>query len=52
MVAAKPEDIVEIHASSGTTGNPIIGAYTKSDMEIWQELMARCIYARVVDGKM
>jgi len=44
MVAAKPEDIVEIHASSGTTGNPIIGAYTKSDMEIWQELMARCIY--------
>lgn len=45
MVAAKPEDIVEIHASSGTTGNPIIGAYTKSDMEIWQELMARCIYA-------
>ncbi len=44
MVAAKSEDIVEIHASSGTTGNPIIGAYTKSDMDMWQELMARSIY--------
>src|SRR5674536_203520 len=44
MVAAKSDQIVEIHASSGTTGNPIIGAYTRSDMEMWQELMARSIY--------
>lgn len=44
MVAAKSDEIVEIHASSGTTGNPIIGSYTRSDMEIWQELMARSIY--------
>jgi phenylacetate-CoA ligase len=44
MVATKSDDIVEIHASSGTTGNPIIGAYTRSDMEMWQELMARSIY--------
>ena len=44
MVAAKPEDIVEIHASSGTTGNPIVGVYTKSDMDMWSELMARSIY--------
>lgn len=44
MVAANSDEIVEIHASSGTTGNPIIGAYTKSDMDVWQELMARCIY--------
>ena len=44
MVAAKSDEIVEIHASSGTTGNPIIGAYTKSDMDMWQELMARSIY--------
>jgi phenylacetate-CoA ligase len=44
MVAAAPEDVVEIHASSGTTGNPIIGAYTRNDMDIWQELMARSIY--------
>jgi phenylacetate-CoA ligase len=44
MLAVKPVDIVEIHASSGTTGNPIIGAYTKNDMDAWQELMARSIY--------
>lgn len=44
MVAVKSDEIVEIHASSGTTGNPIIGAYTKNDMDIWQELMARSIY--------
>ncbi len=44
MVAAKPAEIVEIHASSGTTGNPIVGAYTRNDMDIWQELMARSIY--------
>ena len=44
MVAVKSDDIVEIHASSGTTGNPIIGAYTRSDMNMWQELMARSIY--------
>jgi phenylacetate-CoA ligase len=44
MLAVKPTDIIEIHASSGTTGNPIIGAYTKNDMDVWQELMARSIY--------
>jgi phenylacetate-CoA ligase len=44
MLAVKPVDIVEIHASSGTTGNPIIGAYTTNDMDAWQELMARSIY--------
>jgi phenylacetate-CoA ligase len=40
----KPEEIVEIHSSSGITGNPIVGVYTKNDMDIWGELVARCIY--------
>jgi len=44
LVAVDSADIVEIHASSGTTGNPIIGAYTKSDLEAWQDCMARTIY--------
>jgi phenylacetate-CoA ligase len=44
MVTTSPEEIIEIHASSGTTGNPIVGAYTKSDMDVWSELMARCLY--------
>jgi len=44
MLTVKPVDVVEIHASSGTTGNPIIGAYTTNDMDTWEELMARSIY--------
>ncbi|MCW3984182.1 MAG: phenylacetate--CoA ligase [Candidatus Bathyarchaeota archaeon] len=44
MVAVKPDEIVEIHASSGTTGNPIVGAYTRNDMDVWSELMGRSIY--------
>ncbi len=43
-MVAGPDDIVEIHASSGTTGNPIVGSYNKNDMDVWQELVARCIY--------
>ena len=44
MLGVKLDKIVEIHASSGTTGNPIIGAYTQGDMDVWQELMARSLY--------
>ncbi len=45
MVAVHLDNIVEIHASSGTTGNPIVGAYTTNDMDVWAELMARSLYA-------
>jgi len=45
MMAAKISEVVEIHASSGTTGNPIIGPYTSNDIKNWKELMARTIYA-------
>ena len=48
IVGVKLDEIVEIHASSGTTGNPIIGAYTQGDMEVWQELMARSLYTTSV----
>jgi phenylacetate-CoA ligase len=44
MVAVESDEICEIHASSGTTGNPIVGCYTKGDMDVWSELMARAIY--------
>ncbi len=38
------EEVVRIHASSGTTGKPIVVGYTKSDIEqIWAETMARTI---------
>jgi phenylacetate-CoA ligase len=36
-------NIVEIHTSSGTTGKPVVDAYTKKDIEIWSEVMARTL---------
>jgi phenylacetate-CoA ligase len=39
------EDIVRIHASSGTTGKPTVVGYTKKDIELWAELMARTLSA-------
>ena len=45
MLAVPLDDVVEIHASSGTTGNPIIGPYNAGDMAVWAELMARTLYA-------
>jgi len=39
---AKPMDkVVRIHASSGTTGKPTVVGYTKKDIKMWSELMAR-----------
>ena len=45
MVTVPLAEIVELHASSGTTGNPVVGAYTTNDMDVWSELMARSLYA-------
>jgi phenylacetate-CoA ligase len=41
LFAAPMEEIVRIHASSGTTGKPTVVGYTRKDIEIWSELMAR-----------
>ena len=43
LFAVPPSDIVEIHTSSGTTGKPIVGGYTHRDIELWSEVMARCL---------
>lgn len=45
LVCSPMNEIVEIHASSGTTGKPVVGPYTKKDLNIWSEVMARCLYA-------
>jgi len=45
MFATPMEDIVRIHASSGTTGKPTVVGYTKKDIENWSELMARSFVA-------
>lgn len=41
LFAAPMEDVVRIHASSGTTGKPTVVGYTKNDIEDWAETMAR-----------
>ena len=45
MFAHKLKDIARIHASSGTTGKPTVGAYTKNDLEMWEHLIERCLRA-------
>ncbi len=37
------KDINRIHASSGTTGKPTVGGYTRADLEMWTEVMARTV---------
>lgn len=39
--AVPMKDIVRIHASSGTTGKPTVGVYTKDDLKIWADCVAR-----------
>lgn len=43
--AAPPSEIVRVHASSGTTGNPTIVGYTRRDLSVWAEVMSRCLSA-------
>ncbi len=43
LLAVDKKDIVEVHTSSGTTGTPVVGAYTKEDLEMWSEAVARCL---------
>ena len=41
LFAAPMDEIVRIHASSGTTGKPTVVGYTSYDISVWAELMAR-----------
>ena len=49
---AKPmEEIVRVHASSGTTGKPKIAGYTRGDLDIWAECVARAMASAGQDEK-
>ncbi|MDI9624366.1 MAG: phenylacetate--CoA ligase [Methanothermobacter sp.] len=41
MFATPKREIIEVHTSSGTTGKPVVSGYTKEDIKIWSEVMAR-----------
>lgn len=43
LFAAPMNKIVRIHASSGTTGKPVVAGYTRGDMEMWTEMVARVV---------
>jgi len=45
MFSVPMSNVVRIHASSGTTGRPTVVGYTKRDIDMWGELMARCFAA-------
>ncbi|OIQ53757.1 phenylacetate--CoA ligase family protein [Neomoorella thermoacetica] len=43
MFAVPMSEIVRIHSSSGTTGKPTVVGYTRHDIDVWSELMARAL---------
>ena len=45
LCAVPMDQVIRVHASSGTTGKPITGPYTLRDMEQWTECMARTLWA-------
>ena len=45
LCAVPMSQIVRIHASSGTTGKPTVVGYTRKDLGIWAEVVARCLTA-------
>ena len=45
LFASPLEEIVRFHASSGTTGKPIVVAYTREDVQDWTQVMHRCFLA-------
>ncbi|MHC1749165.1 MAG: phenylacetate--CoA ligase family protein [Cellulosilyticaceae bacterium] len=45
LFAVPMEDVVRIHASSGTTGQPTVVAYTRNDIKMWSDIVARAFAA-------
>ena len=45
LMASPMSEIVRLHASSGTTGKPVVVGYTRGDLTMWSEVVARCLTA-------
>ena len=43
LFASPMQEIVRLHASSGTTGKPIVVAYTQEDVDVWTNVMVRTL---------
>ncbi len=47
------QEVIRVHASSGTTGKPTVVGYTQGDIDLWAQIMARCLaMAGVTRGDM
>ncbi len=42
LFASPMKDVVRLHGSSGTTGKPIVVAYTQEDVDVWSSVLVRC----------
>jgi phenylacetate-CoA ligase len=51
LFAADKRDVLRLQGTSGTTGKPTINGYTRSDMELWKDLIARIARAVGVTGE-
>src|SRR5205807_85810 len=45
LFAVPRDQVVRLHASSGTTGKPTVVGYTRGDVQVWAEVCARCLAA-------
>ncbi|MCF0179001.1 MAG: phenylacetate--CoA ligase, partial [Bacteroidales bacterium] len=45
LMVVPPTEVARIHASSGTTGKPVVDVYTKNDLDMWAEGVARVMAA-------
>ena len=53
LFATPMEDVIRVHASSGTTGKSTVVGYTQADIDLWASVMARCLMmAGVTRGDM
>jgi phenylacetate-CoA ligase len=51
LACAAPDAVARIHMSSGTTGNPVVNPCTRSDVDQWAGVMARCCAAAGVTAR-
>lgn len=49
LFAVPMSEIIRLHASSGTTGKPTVVGYTRKDLSVWAEMIARCLTAYGAD---
>jgi len=51
LFAVPMSEIIRVHASSGTTGKPTVVGYTRKDLNIWSEVVARTMYCAGISKK-